>query len=197
MHKELLDLRVTMRVLGWLTTNAVLGLWISLSSFRPDDFTLASRISRQLLMVAARSGLPAGETFSDHRFGVAESRKCRQIGEWPLRVCDQCALGHSQRRRVRVRRMHCGRPDWASIQCRSRRGICAFSGRRHKRAHGPRQRISNGLFAKFVADSLRQAIMLIAVARLTALSSTRLKMGVGKRHCDGVLPGSSCTSFRC
>ena len=128
LHKDLWDLRVTMRVLGWMTTNAVWGFRISPSSVWPDDFSMASRISRQLLMVAAPSDLPASETSSNHHFAVAESRKCTQLGNWPLTVCD-----HSQRRRVCVRWIHCGRPDCESLQCRSRRGICDFSRRRHTR----------------------------------------------------------------
>ena len=75
-----------------------------------------------------------------------------------------------------------------------RRGVYDFSGRRHTRTtRVPRRQNGNGTVDKLIADSIRQSIMLTAVARLTATSSARLELGVVTGHCDGVPPGFSCT----
>ena len=93
-----------------------------------------------------------------------------------------------------LRRIHCGRQEWASLQCRSRRRVCDFSGRQHTRTtRVPRRRKGNDMFAELLAGSLRQSVMLIVVARLPAFSGPCLELGVGKGRCDGVPPRFSCT----
>ena len=145
-HTEPMDFRVVSRILSWWMTNVVWGLWTSPSSVHPDNFALTNRVSRLVLLVASRSGPP-------------------QLDKWPLTIGSHYGFGDPQRAAVST----------IDLLWSTRSGFAALSvstwglrllGRRHTRSTCvSRRRKGNEMFAKLIADSLCQSVMLIALAR--------------------------------
>ena len=116
--------------------------------------------------MSTTSGWPEGENFCNHHIA--------QLAKLPLTACDQCGLGGTHRRRVYLRWIHCSLTEWPPLHCRLTHVTCDFSGCRHTRtAQTPHRQKTSEQFATCIAHSLRQSVMLIAVARSTSLSSTR------------------------
>ena len=144
-------------------------VWISPSSVLTEDFTLSSRTSRQLLLVAARSGSPAGESLANQHFAVCGRRKS------PVSVAVRSMCVWSLRKATRLCPME---SLWS-----------ARLGFNTKPLSVRDLRVPTTTSARFAAGTLRKSIMLT--------SSTRLEMGVEKGHSDEVLPGSSRIAFWC
>ena len=98
---------------------------------------------------------------------------------------DFCVDGGPFRKRTRLLFLHCGSPDAARLQCHASGGVCSFTGRPHVRISGVKNHVWISKLAEpyppsvanFVADTLRRAVMLTAVANLSRLARSRLEIG--------------------
>lgn len=147
--------------------------------------TAASRLidhAGNILRRAVLLGIPAGEEnpIGSYLWSFASRQKLSE--HWPIFFVDFCAGGSPFRKRTQLLFIHGGNPNPVLLQCKGKHGLCSYTGKPHLHITGVKgstwvSKLAEPYptrIAAFIADVLRQPIMLGTVARLSRLTSSRL-----------------------